>query len=284
MRKCGAQTLLTENLTDTTPGYKRNYRPLRKELRALQKARPSAQFRATQLTFFSEPIPKGTAHVPNDITAGHILATCIIVTYSTYAKSKSTSRRRVRQGYVFEAIIPFPTLVPGGLASEPNGNDHREQVLNNYYHIGSEIVVVIAGRTFELNGAYFCQQNGVTGVCAQAAMRMALWNISHLKKVYSNEELNRAARRSRKKLGFPPPDNPDPAQGFDIEDIKCVCHELGIDMLYLDCQQHPSVSPYEFAYLLVESGISTIMAFLSENGSDGSRMVMPGVTIRNVSV
>lgn len=49
-------------------------------------------------------------------------------------------------------------------------------LLNNYVHLQRRFNREVRGRFFSVQGTYFCQQDGLTGVCAHAAVRMYLAN------------------------------------------------------------------------------------------------------------
>jgi hypothetical protein len=53
----------------------------------------------------------------------------------------------------------------------------------------------------------------------------------------------------------------DPYDGFRIADMKAVLEEYAASSLVLDTQVTPEIPAYEFAYLLVESGIPTLIGF-----------------------
>lgn len=58
--------------------------------------------------------------------------------------------------HIYEAVIRPPVL------------------LNNYIHAYTSFEVNCAGQPYLMRGTYFCQQNGVSGVCAHATLRMLL--------------------------------------------------------------------------------------------------------------
>jgi len=62
--------------------------------------------------------------------------------------------------YVYEALFRLPCIGP-----------ERDELLNNHILIASEMELAIRQRPYKLFGTYFCQQNGVTSICAHSAVR-----------------------------------------------------------------------------------------------------------------
>jgi hypothetical protein len=267
--------LVHTNLEATREYERENgpYLPERLEIESLQSDLPDATFSVTQVTFFSVEIDKTQKRLPRWVNGKDILSTSVIVSIS--GESRSRSRIRLPYSYVYEAIVPFPTLP----SASHNQDDHfvklledegllsgREGLLNNYYHVGSEIEIVVAGRNFGVEAAYFCQQNGINGVCGHAVTRMALWNIASFPQTITNADINRIVRKLQgRRVGFQ-------RTSFDIAALEAVCKEYGVRIVSYDCAL-PDISPYEYAYLLVESGIPAIIAFVTECEPNGKEML-----------
>jgi hypothetical protein len=65
-----------------------------------------------------------------------------------------------RRSYIYEAILRPPRLGP----EEP-------ELLNNNLPFRSQLPLTIGGETHAVEATYFCQQNGVTSICAHSAVR-----------------------------------------------------------------------------------------------------------------
>lgn len=62
--------------------------------------------------------------------------------------------------YIYEAIFRLPCRGPD-----------NEQLLNNHVPIASELEIVLRGAPHQFTATYFCQQNGVSSICAHSAVR-----------------------------------------------------------------------------------------------------------------
>ena len=81
------------------------------------------------------------------LSAEDILASVVLVRWDSGGKTAE---------HVYEAIVRPPRL------------------LNSYTHFYNTFPIKCAGSKFSIRGTYFCQQNGVSGVCAHATLRMLL--------------------------------------------------------------------------------------------------------------
>ncbi len=72
--------------------------------------------------------------------------------------------------YIYEAIFQSPAM--------RLSNGEESPLLNNFSAMDSEFEVIARGKKFKVRGVYYCQQNGLTHVCAHAGLRMALNTIS----------------------------------------------------------------------------------------------------------
>lgn len=234
MRRSGVVSVLVHEDVQDEPYFARLSRPVARELKTLTGAP-----RVTQITFWSSRLsrtrlPKSTAALPH----GSLLASCVIVS--------PTEKGADWDGYVYEAIVGYPTKRRGR---------ERLPMENTYYHVGEPITVRVGPlSTYELGAAYFCQQNGSTSVCAHSCLKMVLWH----SQVGSSQQpptdkINGFIKKWR-------PEH-DVRKGLFLDDVMRVCEEFGATTMTLDCRAQRDISPHEFAYLLVESGIPTIVVF-----------------------
>lgn len=240
MRRSGVVSVLVHEDVQDEPYFARLSRPVARELKTL-----TGSPRVTQITFWASRLsrtrlPRRTAALPN----GNLLASCVIVS--------PTEKDADWDGYVYEAIVAYPTKLRGR---------ERLPMENTYYHVGEPIMVRVGPRhTYVLGAAYFCQQNGTTSVCAHSCLKMVLWH----SQVGSSQQpptdkINGLIEQWR-------PEH-DVRQGLFLDDVMRVCEEFGATTMTLDCRSQPDISPHEFAYLLVESGIPTIVVFATRRGT-----------------
>jgi len=146
------------------------------------------QVSACLLTFLSSGVrrERDYAGIPIDSVMGQL----VIITFPMAAGPRS---------YVFESIL----RVPGKKAG-------TEQLLNNHVPITREFRIDVGGQQHSLNAAYFCQQNGVTSICAHSAVRTLirtltqspvtvpmlnrLWDYCPLKKLATTDQVMGALR------------------------------------------------------------------------------------------
>ena len=158
-----------------------------------------------------------------------------------------------------------------------------EQFPRNYTHVQSNIDIIVLGRGFNIPGTYFAQENGIDGVCAQACLKMSLIHIGEAtgsRLPPTSGQINKLVEENRKTnndVKF------NPLEGLTITDLEAVLIAEDAKPLILDTKRHPLVPPYEWAYLLIESGIPALVAFCvegdepeDENGGEPSLFhVMP---------
>jgi hypothetical protein len=257
---------------ESAPEYRAMYGPAQAEIAELQRILPQARFSVTQVTFFAARISERAQRIPDRIGDGDILGTCLIINVEQSATPGHNSN--VRRSYIFEAVIAFPT-VPA--AEKLGKRSNRTRLLNNYHHVGDPIEIVAGGRKFTLEGAYFCQQNGINTVCGHAALKMALWHVRGFSDQPETALMNAVANDGRRALSEEERPRGDLLQSFHLWDLRSICKELGVATLWIDFDKEPRVSqpdeptttPYEYAYLLVESGIPTVIIFVSDEDSEG---------------
>jgi len=99
-----------------------------------------------RMTFLSRN-PGAVAALETEVCAEDILGSIVLAEWKADGK---------RSEHVYEAIIRPPVL------------------LNNYIHSYASLPVRCADKLHSIRGTYFCQQNGISGVCAHATIRMLL--------------------------------------------------------------------------------------------------------------
>ena len=169
--------------------------------------------------------------------------------------------------FVYEAVVISPTI-----AVAPNGNDvHLSRVANYYIHNCRRFETSIGpeggNRIIPLVGSYFAQQNGVTHVCAHAALRMSI-NSSPL--FIKSGKLTNRRINDILKLKWT-----DILRGLDHKQMSSVIQALGGTVQLANFYSRPSMEYDQFVYPLMESGCPVILnvhgrSFLERSASPRS--------------
>jgi hypothetical protein len=103
----------------------------------------------------------------------------------------------IRQGAVMgqATIITFPmadgprSYVYESIFRVPGKKSGSEQLLNNHVTVTGNFSISVGGAQHEVCGSYFCQQNGVTSICAHSAVRTLVRSLTN--SLVTVPELNR---------------------------------------------------------------------------------------------
>ncbi len=153
----------------------------------------------------------------------------------------------------------------------------------NYTHVRSDLTVKVLGREFTIPGSYFVQENGIDCVCAQSCVKMSMIHVDGnrtQREPPTSGEINASVAARRKAAGR---DDFDPRTGLTIKDLEKVIRDQAAVPLILDMKAGDAPKqPYEWAYLLIESGIPALVAFCpeadeTEEGDEDILHVMPVV-------
>lgn len=239
-RKMRAQTLVTESALD---------RPdLIEELDDLDAALgPGGAAEARKISFLDvETDLARLDEVPEDGLIGQ----AIIVNYKRPGEDTFTL------SYIYEAIIRVPRL-----------NRTDPELLNNYYHTRRNFTLRVAAREFVVNGVYYCQQNGVTHVCAHAALRMALNTVSPGADLVSNKQI-------AKLLGV------DPAEVF-VDNIERVLAQRQLEPYVWNAEGTPPIDYLRILYSIVESGYPALLVFSTADDEEDHVITVWGHTLNS---
>ncbi len=199
---------------------------------------------AWRLSFFREPFshPEDIQEVPADSYIGYL----VVVRTQTPVQDKPLIV------FVREAIIEAPAL------------------LNNYIHSSGRFVTRLAGRDFSVAGSYFCQQNGVTGLCAHAALRTILTDLSLPRKPpVTDAQINQA-------VGLVPGRDP---LGLNPVQIVGALKAFGFNAVCHDFFEDPVVEYGAFVHPFLESGLPALLAFSLEEAREGHIVAVIGHTL-----
>ena len=150
-------------------------------------------------------------------------------------KPRQEGDDKPRLTYVYESVMkPF-----------------RAEAQNNFLHCKKKYQIETLYGIFDVEGALYAQQNGVTSVCAHVALRSALSLLLPTGDI-SYSEINRLAGRA-----------PTDINGLTAEQIKNVINKCGTG-IQVQARKLDNGSGYPFSPLLygyVESGCPALLSF-----------------------
>jgi hypothetical protein len=237
MRKMGVEALLREELVLSNE--------LNEERDAYAIRIGSAintSARAVRFTFFRRMPASGDW---KELCDDDIMGYAVILTL----KSKGDIR-----SYVYEAVVRPPSLYIAG----------KWRTVSNYYVHCSKVFETTVGtissqRKFTFLGTFFCQQNGLTHICAHAALRIALNNWpTYVGKKITSKIINDA-------LGIDhTADKQIPDGGLNAQDIQRVVQKLGHQVFTAEFIDNPGVDYDEFVYPLIESSCPVVLGIVKK--------------------
>jgi len=162
----------------------------------------------------------------------------------------------------------------------PNGNHNitawesvvvppSARLTNWYLHSHACFRTTVCGRDFEVRGSYFCQQNGLTSVCAHSALRTSLNNLRDRlglsdQDLVTYRGLNQILDidHRKRKVG-----NrylcTDWLTPFTTEDICKVADHFGLEPFGQDYFADPYALYWEFLHTSTDGGYPTLFGFTS---------------------
>ena len=269
MRKTRARWLMVQNAVEKTDYFEDKYPSVYEEILYLKKKYPNSEISAKQLTFFSSDILWPPSQKKKYLFAidkkkptrkkNVILTTCVIIWITT-----NKNRGESFVDYIYEAVVSIPSIIL---------KQTRLKLLNNYIHVFDKADVIVGGEKLEVTTSYYCQQNSLTSVCAHSSLKMALWHADEGRYQPHTHVMNDIVRGIRNKKG----ERYVPSKGIRIEEIREICKHYQNELFEIDFtnNKNANVSPYEMAYLLVESGIPTIIVFKPKAGGDDLYHMVP---------
>jgi len=244
-----AQTAVVEEIDWRRDGH------ISRELAALSGAvGRKVTGKATRFTFLTE---RATNEEQLDLLDGrHFVGSGVLLTGEWRERG-----RRERVCYLLEGIMRRPSL----------WHDQRWiRMLNNYLHWGRSFSLDVAGRPYEIGGSFFCQQDGITGVCVHAALRMLLNNHpgDHAE-FYTTADINDV-------LGIS-----GPVTGLHREQIEAVIEATGFRTIMADFVTFPDWDYSQYLYGIVDSGCPAILSFSTKPEQHGHVVAVLGHTLNS---
>jgi hypothetical protein len=185
---------------------------------------------AIALSFFAGPADNFSVAATED---RWFLGHAVVINY------RPPGEAEFKTSYVYEAILKPPRLNAD--------TDTPRPLLNSFLGPASEFECRVQGRTFDIEGFYYCQQNIRSHVCAHASLRMILRSKHnpHLTSSYINS-----------KLGLTPP-----LYGLKISEIVDVLSDAGYESEVIDCHQLDAEPYSTILASILESGDRALLVF-----------------------
>jgi hypothetical protein len=173
----------------------------------------------------------------NDANDGpHFLGQATVINYRKHGSTLYTNT------YIYDSILPPPML--------PNTAGVQKKLLNNFLSSEREFLCRVDGQEHLVRGVYYCQQNGITQVCAHACLRMALNPITNGDKRLSPRKINEFLKLQ------------GPIASLNMQQIvDVICQLGGQEAEVIDCA---SIAPSEHSSILasiIESGNIALLVF-----------------------
>lgn len=218
-RKMGVRSFIVEDALEREE--------VREEIDYLDEVSPfdDGEVSAAVVTFLSIDAVDGAD--PPPLKRADVIGQAVLVTYPT--------KEGGRHSFVFEAFFRLCA------------RDGEYLLLNHHVPIAAAFDLSVANQTVKLVGSYFCQQNGISSVCAHSAVRTLLMNRSRRR--ISISELNKAW-------------DIDPAAGkVGVKNVAASLEALNL-----------TVTRYDFlarrpADAMSNDGIWSLLASLAESGT-----------------
>ncbi len=243
MRKMNVRTVVVESLTREGE--------LDTEANAVEgRCGGLVEFEAWRFSFFACPVTCGLLlHVDDEDYLGYAIFIRIALPNETH------------RCYVYEAVIAEPAFHIHG--SMPLGNS----LPCRYIHCARRYTAWVEERRFILSGSFFSQQNGLTHVCAHAALRWLLNNIpERIEEIVSYEQINQDLQidHATRKVGRYGTEPREEGLAYDsLLDVLDIRGYKYLDVNFEETRGRPQ--PYwRFIYSIIESGYPVLVFFRTE--------------------
>jgi hypothetical protein len=200
-------------------------------------------FNATRWTLFRVSNKTSIESKFDDLELAEVLGYAVIVNFN-YA-----SRNRT---YLHECVVSSPTHV----IETQDGTRMTASVCNYYIHNRTDFRTTVGTtknhKHFQLNGSFFAQQNGISHVCAHAALRTAI----NSSPVFSLNQPKLTNKAINDHLNL----NPSEAKnGLNNEQMQLVLGTYNGTVHWADFHEKPAIDYEQFVYPIMESGCPVIL-------------------------
>jgi hypothetical protein len=248
MRKMGARTLLKERL-EPSEEICGEFEDLQKRIGKEFSGEPEAH----RLSFFAESCRR---HDWQSLSAASFLGYAVVLSVRL-PRDVDIVKEVCPSGdlaYLLEAV----TRPPGwAVRDKKSGVLDVHRVTNYYVHCQRRFPTTIGSRadTRDLcvEGALFCQQNGITHVCAHAVLRMLINTADLVGHKVTNRELNDTLGIDHHKRFA--------NRGLTADQVLEIIEHFGLSVIGGDFVTMPTVDYAEWIYPLIESGYPVFLTF-----------------------
>jgi hypothetical protein len=186
------------------------------------------------------------------LTAEAVLGYAILVNY------RKTGGATFDHSYIYQAIFKPPARYTKGV---------MELFPNNFIYRQAEFSLQLFGKSFQLRGVYYCQQNTLTSCCSHAALRMALTTVYATPPV-SNQSINQ-------QLGLE-----HPGQGLSIDQIEeIISNHKNVVSKTTDCSELPEGTYLSILGSIIESGDVALLVFTTTKSDEEHVVTVFGHTL-----
>ncbi len=175
-----------------------------------------------------------------------LLGQCVLINY------RQPSDTDFSLSYIFEAIFATPK-VPLPDSARASG---QRNLLNNFINAENVFSVEVLGRTYDVCGVCFCQQNGVTSVCAHASIRMVLRTLAPQNAPPTTRQMNAL-------IGQPCEEGMYPGE---ITDVMAQLGGVVVDQV--NCRDLPPAEYISIITAAAEAGELALLVFSTQRAID----------------
>lgn len=235
MRKMDAQSVFIEHISDYSP-------ELLEEKAAIDTYyRRNIKVEVFRFTFLSDEILSIDKLI--DLPDDKFLATATLINFKDLNNKWHS--------YIYESIVCRPKL-------------SNTLLLNNYIHIRKDFHCSIdlgnkKIRSFKINGTFFCQQNGITSVCAHVSLCMLINNMDKKGIKFTAERINKilGIDHINQKVGG--------ARGLSEAQMIQVLEGAGLNVAWQNFFDNPSIDYAEYLYSFMEGGCPALLFFTTKH-------------------
>lgn len=205
-----------------------------------------------KLTFISDKV--SSLDEIQKIEDHSFLASAIIINFK-----KASGEWR---SYLYSAFVTTPKI-----------KDHPDidtlPLLNNYLHIYKSFKCSVSisdkdNREYNLTGTFFCQQNGITSVCAHASLCMIINNMNLSVGLISPEGINKIIGVNHRTVKFHFPEE-TPKLGLSNAEIETVLNGFGLAFTLSNFFHNPNTEYNDFIYKYIESKCPVLLVFSTDS-------------------
>jgi hypothetical protein len=249
MRKMNVQNVFVEKINEHSAD-------ISEEIEALKKHYEQKIYtRAFKFTFLSEKV--FSVSEIKGLSDDKFLASATLINFRSPKNNWSS--------YIQKAVVCRPRISDTPL-------------LNNYIHVRRNFTCSVNINTddvhnFKINGSFFCQQNGVTSVCAHASLCMLINNMDKRRRMISTEWINEILNidhRTNKNLG---------QEGLNEKQVLNVLRRLGLKANWHNFFDYPNTDYAEYIYRFMEGGCPSLLVFTTKHDPNQNDIPMHVVPV-----